>query len=238
MQLFYTPHIQGHQAILRDEEARHCAQVLRKRVGDIIQIVDGKGHWYEASLDSVSKKECILSIQKEIPTYNAPKCEIHVAIAPTKNISRFEWFLEKSTEIGISKVTPIKCARSERKVIKNQRLNKILVAAMKQSLKTALPQLDELKTVKQWLSELPDDTNQQRFIAHCIADQERQHLKEKYKPGHDVVLMIGPEGDFTPDEVTLAIQKGFAPVTLGPSRLRTETAGIAGTHILNLLNEQ
>jgi len=234
MQLFYTPHISGKQAILQGEEARHCTQVLRKKVGDPIQIVDGKGHWYKGIIESTSKKECFISIQKEIDTYTSRACHLHVAIAPTKNRTRFEWFLEKATEIGIDQISPITCARSERKVIKNKRLNKILVSAMKQSLKATLPQLGELKTFKQWLSELTD-TNEQRFIAHCI-DDEKQHLKEKYKPGQNVILMIGPEGDFTKEEVTQATQKGFLPVTLGESRLRTETAGIAGTHILNLLN--
>lgn len=234
MQLFYTPNISGQQAIFQGEEARHCAQVLRKKTGDAIQFVDGKGNWYEGILESVSKKECYISIQKEIETYNSRGCQIHVAIAPTKNIARFEWFLEKATEIGIDKISPIKCARSERKIIKNQRLNKILISAMKQSLKATLPQLDELKTFKQWLSELTDTTGQ-RFIAHCI-EEEKVHLKEKYKAGQNVLLMIGPEGDFTKEEVTQAIQKGFLPVTLGESRLRTETAGIVGTHILNLIN--
>jgi len=234
MQLFYTPHISGKQAIFQGEEARHAAQVLRKKAGDSIQFVDGKGSWYEGIIESVSKKECYISIQKEIETYNNRACQIHLAIAPTKNIARFEWFLEKATEIGIDKVSPIKCARSERKVIKNERLNKILISAMKQSLKATLPQLEELKTFKQWLSELPE-AEEQRFIAHCI-EEEKEHLKEKYKPGQNVLLMIGPEGDFTKEEVTQAIQKGFHPVTLGDSRLRTETAGIVGTHILNLLN--
>ena len=234
MQLFYTPHISGKQAIFQGEEARHCAQVLRKKVGDSIQFVDGKGNWYQGTIESLSKKECYISIQKEIQSYTKRACHIHVAIAPTKNIARFEWFLEKATEIGIDQVSPIKCARSERKVIKNERLNKILISAMKQSLKATLPQLEELKTFKQWLSELPD-SNEQRFIAHCI-DEEKQHLKEKYIPKQNVLLMIGPEGDFTKEEVTMAAKKGFQPVTLGESRLRTETAGIVGTHILNLLN--
>lgn len=236
MQYFYTPDIEGKQAILQTEEAAHCVQVLRKRLGDEIHFVDGLGNWYEGILVESHKKKCVIDITStrlEVPPHTA---QIHIAIAPTKNISRLEWFLEKATEIGIHQITPILCQRSERKTIRNDRLEKILLAAMKQSLKARLPILEELQPFGKWIESLPTEVNTERYIAYCNED-DRLPLQTTYQAGKNVILLIGPEGDFHPNEVVQAKGAGFTGISLGPSRLRTETAGIVACHTLNLLNQ-
>ncbi len=235
MQYFYTPHITGTQAILEAEEAAHCAQVLRKRPGDAINLVDGKGNWYQGILAESHKKRCLIDIKDTRAEILPHSAKIHIAIAPTKNINRLEWFLEKATEIGIHRITPILCQRSERKKIRNDRLNKILLAAMKQSLKATLPILDELQPFGKWLESLEKETTSSKFIAYCN-EEDRLPLQTTYQAGNDVILLIGPEGDFHPKEVEAAKAAGFTGVSLGPSRLRTETAGIVGCHTLNLVN--
>ena len=236
MQYFYTPHIDNNQGFLEAEEAAHCAQVLRKRPGDIIQFVDGKGNWYKGVLAESHKKKCVIDIKKTKAEQLAHSVKIHIAIAPTKNISRLEWFLEKATEIGISRITPIICQRSERKKIRTDRLQKILISAMKQSLKATLPQLDELQPFDKWINHFALDDATQGLIAYCN-ETDRTPLKTTYLPGKDVILLIGPEGDFSVEEVAMAKKAGYSGVSLGASRLRTETAGIVGCHTLNLMNE-
>jgi 16S rRNA (uracil1498-N3)-methyltransferase len=236
MHYFYTPHIEGKRAFLNEEEAAHCAQVLRMKAGDPIHFVDGKGNWFEGILAESHKKKCVIDIQKsraEVPPHPA---QIHIAIAPTKNIDRLEWFLEKATEIGIHRITPIICQRSERKIIRADRLEKILLAAMKQSLKATLPILEQAQPFNEWIKKLTIEPQTLAYIAHCN-ETDRIPLQATYKAGKNVILLIGPEGDFHPNEVTAAKAAGFTGVSLGPSRLRTETAGIVGCHILNLMNE-
>lgn len=236
MQLFYCHHIEGDYAYFSEEEARHCVQVLRKKNGDQLSFVDGKGTWFEGEIVETGKKTCVLSILKKTFPYKPLAAKVHLAVAPTKNIARFEWLLEKATEIGVSEISPLYCQRSERKRIRMDRLEKILLAAMKQSLSAWLPRLNELTPFKQFLQNLPASAeSSQRFIAHCETEQQI-HLGEKYQAGQDVIVLIGPEGDFSKEELELAFQHQFEGVSLGPSRLRTETAGMVACHTIQLQN--
>jgi len=235
MNLFYTTHIEGNLATLPEEEARHCVQVLRYQVGDRLTLTDGLGHWYEGPILEAGKKHCLVSIEKttdfSMPGYGA----LHIAMAPTKNINRTEWFLEKATEIGIGHIHLILTAHSERRKVRIDRLDKVVLSAMKQSLKAHKPVLHEkLCSFSDFLaSELPP----QRYIAY-LDEGVKGSLKENYRPGPGVCILIGPEGGFSPEEVEAAQQKNFMPVTLGKSRLRTETAGLVACHTINLLNDE
>ena len=233
MQLFYTHHIEDQLAFLSGEEAKHCVQVLRHRVGDQINLMDGLGGNYVASIIEATKNKVSLRILSRQPSYSHRKAKLHLAVAPTKNIGRFEWFLEKATEIGIDKITPILCQRSERKVVKPERLKKIILAAAKQSKNTILPVLNPMIKLGAFLKkEWANDP--QQFIAHCENDHE-VHLMEKYKADRDVIILIGPEGDFSPVEIKNSFENGYVPIGLGASRLRTETAAMVACHTVNLL---
>ncbi len=234
MNLFYVPDISGDFVELPVEEARHVVQVMRKRVGDEIMLVDGKGFWYRLEILEISKKKCLGKVLEKLNAEHPKSFHLHIAIAPTKNINRFEWFLEKATEFGIHEITPVLCQRSERKNLRTDRLNKVLVSAMKQSLKAFLPQLNELTPLREVIEKNYENTA--KFIAYLDEDV-KGHLKENYHKSQNVLILIGPEGDFNPEEVTLAKENGFSGVSLGSSRLRTETAGIAACHIVNLVNE-
>jgi 16S rRNA (uracil1498-N3)-methyltransferase len=234
MQLFYTTQIADGLAILTDEEARHATQVLRKKVGDTLQIVDGKGHWYDAIITQSDRRQCVVQLgEAQSPPHTSP-VRLHIAIAPTKNIDRLEWFLEKTAEIGITDITPIICQRSERTVVKPERLQGILIAAMKQSLHAHLPMLHDAMPFTQWLKQ--DFGVMQRFIAHCDDHTPRIALRDAYTVGNDVCVLIGPEGDFSAAEILEAQTAHFQAVTLGKSRLRTETAGVVACHTIQLLN--
>lgn len=229
MQLFFTKNIQGNIATFEMEEARHI-QVLRKKIGDQLRFVDGAGGMYLGEIIEVHKKQCMLRILEHNPSYNERKVKLHIAIAPTKNIARLEWFLEKATEIGIDEITPILCDRSERKRIRTDRLGKITMSAMKQSLKAYLPKLNELADYQDFIKQGNDDV---KYIAYCN-DDALNHLKKEYSTAENVTILIGPEGDFSPKEVKLALENGYKGISLGESRLRTETAGIVACHIINL----
>ena len=233
MQLFFTKNITGNIATFEAEEARHL-QVLRKKIGDQLHFVDGAGGMYLGEIIEVHKKQCLLSILEHNPSYNERKVKLHIAIAPTKNIARLEWFLEKVTEIGIDEITPILCDRSERKRIRTDRLEKITMSAMKQSLKAYLPKLNELTDYQDFIKQNNDDL---KYIAYCN-DDALKHLKKEYSSAENVTILIGPEGDFSPKEVRLALENGYKGISLGASRLRTETAGIAACHIINLATDE
>ena len=233
MQFFYTPEITDNTYTFSKEESRHCIKVLRKKVGDEINLVDGKGTLYNTVIFDDNLKACKVEVKKKERNFNKRSYRIHMVVSPTKNIGRFEWFLEKVTELGVDEITPIICQNSERKVIKLERLNKILVAAMKQSLKAYLPKLN--KTVS-WKEFIQQKFNTDRFIAHC-GEGGKTPLKQWLKPQQDVMILIGPEGDFSDEEVREAMSSGFVPVSLGKSRLRTETAAVAACHTINLTNE-
>lgn len=235
MHRFYAPDIETVN-LLPEEEAQHCVRVLRLKEGDQVEVVDGKGHLFLCEIVSANHKNCAVSIVEKTDVAPHWGCRLTVVIAPTKNIDRFEWMLEKSEEMGVDRIIPVLCRYSERKQLKTERLNKILVSAMKQSLKATLPQLDELTPVMDVINSVGKDG--QRFIAYCDKEILRRDLVKEYKKGSDVVIMIGPEGDFSKEEIRAALDAGFVPVTLGKSRLRTETAGVfavAAVHTINQL---
>jgi 16S rRNA (uracil1498-N3)-methyltransferase len=194
--------------------------------------VDGKGGFYEAEISDANPKKCRLSILNSTFDFGKKDFHLHIAIAPTKNTDRFEWFLEKATEIGIDEITPILTSHSERKTVNHDRFEKILISAMKQSLKAYLPQLNGLMSFKELVV---SNKTENKFIAYCDEIQ-KNHLKDLASKGNNTLVLIGPEGDFSPEEVLLAIENGFKVVSLGESRLRTETAGIVACHIVNLAN--
>ena len=232
MHRFFAPDI-ATTLTLPEEESRHCVRVLRLAEGDEIEVIDGKGTLYRCRIAIAHNKHCaveILSQEHCMPHWGA---KIELAVAPTKNLDRIEWMAEKCTEMGIDRITPLLCTHSERKVLKTDRLHKILVAAMKQSLKAQLPQLDELTPIKDVINE---DFSGQRFIAYCdesLPRDERKSLPQVYDPNKDAIVMIGPEGDFDPQEVEAALKAGFVPVTLGKSRLRTETAAMMAVAMMH-----
>jgi 16S rRNA (uracil1498-N3)-methyltransferase len=233
MHIFYTPELSGKIYILDETESKHCVRVLRLEKGDEITLVDGRGGFFTAEITDPNPKRCAVNLTKSELDFGLRNFQVHVAIAPTKNMDRIEWFLEKATEIGINRVTPLLCRFSERKEIKHDRLEKVMVSAMKQSLKAYLPQLDELTKFNEFVRQPFEG---QKFIAHC-EEQYRELLKNVVIPGGKYLILIGPEGDFSPEEIELALAAGFVPVSLGDSRLRTETAGVVACHTFNLLNE-
>lgn len=236
MLLFFTNDIKDNWATLPEEETLHLSKVLRKKVGDQLQFVDGKGGWYKGTIFELNKKSALIQIEERIQK-TAPKYQLHLAIAPTKNMSRMEWLLEKATEIGIHAIHPITSFHSERKVIKPARLEKILRSAMKQSLSAYLPELQPLKSFTAFLQDFDKNYGGEieKYIAY-IHPEIKIHLQDNYSPGQNVVILIGPEGGFSPQEVALAQIHGFKPVNLGESRLRTETAGLLATAIIQLKN--
>jgi 16S rRNA (uracil1498-N3)-methyltransferase len=234
MHLFYTPDLQPThpQYFLSEEESKHAIRVLRLEVGDEVQLIDGKGGFYNAAIHDAHPKRTILSITSVTAAFNKRNHYLHIAVAPTKNIERLEWFLEKATEIGIDEVSLIIAQRSERKEAKVDRLNKIMTAAIKQSLKAYHPVLNDAVKLNQLLT-APFDG--QKFIAHCEPG-EKLDLRKEIKPGGSYLILIGPEGDFSPAEIELALESGFKPITLGEARLRTETAALEACFEVNFLN--
>ena len=230
MQLFYCPDITGNVYVLPEEESGHCVRVLRKGDGDSIDIVDGKGGLYHAVISDAHPKHCTVNITGKEEGFGRLPYNLHIAIAPTKNIERLEWFLEKSAEIGISEISIILTEHCERKSIKYDRLHKVLVSAMKQSLKAYLPKLNDLRSFDDFME--TDFGRTSKFIAHCNEGYEKKHLKNVV--ARDMVVMIGPEGDFSPREADLAMSKGFVPVSLGDTRLRTETAAVYVTALASV----
>lgn len=235
MYLFYCPDIETKQT-LSEEESGHCVRVLRYSVGDEILITDGKGTTYTARITNPHPKHCdfeIISREKQEPHHNF---HLHIAIAPTKNIERMEWAIEKCVEIGVDEITPLLCRFSERKQLRTDRLEKIILSAAKQSLTPFLPVLHELTPYEEFISRQKPAVSYQRFIAHCYKDEKR-FLKDEIEQGRDVLVLIGPEGDFSEKEVADALALGFIPVSLGNSRLRTETAAVVACHTAVLVNE-
>jgi 16S rRNA (uracil1498-N3)-methyltransferase len=221
-QLFFTKRIENGFAYFDEEEGRHLVTVLRRKVGDRLQLTDGRGFYYEAEISETGKKLVLARILETTAAGSENISTLHLAIAPTKQIERIEWLLEKATEIGIGEITLLHCQRSERDTVRLDRLEKVLVSAMKQSLRAHLPKLNQLARFQQFVNSVSAD---QKFIAWC-ADTPLPHLKNLMQPGKSTVVLIGPEGDFTPEEVRLAEGNGFVGVSLGQARLRTETAGL------------
>ena len=236
MHRFYCPDI-ADTLTLGEEDSKHCVRVMRMAEGDTIEVVDGNGTLYTCRITMAHPKRCAIEVlDKEVQTPHWGH-RIVLAIAPTKNLDRIEWLVEKCVEMGIDRIIPLRCHNSERTVLKTERLKKIMVAAMKQSLKATLPQLDEMTPLEQVVAEPFEGT---RCIAYCDAllpREQRCTLADVYRPGSDVMVLIGPEGDFSPDEVQAATTTGFIPVTLGESRLRTETAGLMAVAAIHALDQ-
>lgn len=233
MHIFYTPDITQNTYTLNEEESKHCVRVLRLTIGSIVNLVDGKGGFYTAEITSDNPKKVSLSILKVETEFHKRNHYLHIAVAPTKNIDRIEWFLEKATELGIDEITPIITDRSERRVVKEDRLNKVITSAVKQSIKAYHPKLKDAISFDAFLKE-PFDGD--KLIAHCIDNGEKQYISKLVTPHQKYLILIGPEGDFTPDEVNLALNKGFKALTLGDNRLRTETAALSVCFEINYLN--
>lgn len=235
MQLFYHPDIQSidTQLTFPRDESKHIVKVLRKREGDVLHITNGKGSVFETQIIHADPNKCQVKIDK-LTTSDPPRPRLHLMVAPTKMNDRYEWFLEKATEIGVQHITPVICEHSERTIIKKDRFQRVLQSAMKQSLHAYLPLLEEQKDFFQVVS-LPFDG--QKFIAHCESDKERKQLNKVMKKDEDAIIMIGPEGDFSSQEIAQALDHGWIPVSLGNSRLRTETAAVVACHTFALVNQ-
>ena len=238
MYLFYTPQILGaadeigKNYSLDEEESGHCIRVLRYTRGDEILLTNGQGMTYTALITNPHPKHCEFEVRTAEKQTKHHTNYIHIAIAPTKNIERMEWFVEKCTEIGVDEITPLLCRFSERKQLRIDRLQKIILSAAKQSLTPYLPKLNDITDCTEFIHNAKEET---RFIAHCYKNDKRE-LRKEIQAGKSVVVMIGPEGDFSEEEIRDALNNGFVPVSLGESRLRTETAGIVACHICNLLS--
>jgi len=227
MAIFYQENIDDLK--LSETEAHHAVKVLRKKAGDEIQLVNGKGLLVNAEITIADKKSCEYKIIQSTQ-FEEPRPNVHIAIAPTKNMDRYEWFAEKAVEIGVSEITPILTENSERKKLKLDRLQNILVSGMKQSKNYFLPKLNELTAFSDFMKPVKET---QKYIAHCETE-ENQHLIKRLNTNNDILVMIGPEGDFSSNEIQLAIKAGFKECSLGASRLRTETAGVVACEICNL----
>lgn len=234
MQLFFNPNIdETTESFSFDkEESRHIIKVLRKKDSDILHVTNGFGLLFETQITLASDNKCTVEVLS-ITNAEKPKFNLHLAVAPTKMNDRFEWFLEKATEIGIQEITPIFCDRSERKVINKDRFEKIILSAMKQCNETFLPKLNDAVSFKEFIKQKNQGLN---LIAHC-EETDKKSLKEVLKPNEDVTILIGPEGDFSGKEIALALENNYKPVTLGNTRLRTETAAVVACHSVVFFNE-
>ena len=243
MLLLYAPDIAMNQQ-LPETEAYHCLKVLRMKQGDALRITDGKGNFYNAEIAGINQQGiagqarndralnyCKVNLLKTIPQPPLWKGTIEIALAPTKNLDRIEWFVEKATEIGIDKISFLRCRFSERKEMSTERFRKIMISAMKQSEKAQLPDLQEIINFKDFLL---TDFEGQKFIAHCYQD-EKILLAQAYRKNENVLILIGPEGDFSEEEIDLAKEQGFTPVSLGASRLRTETAALIACQTIHVI---
>lgn len=230
--IFYAPDILK-TYLLPEEESLHAVRVLRMQSGDEILITDGKGYFFDAVITNPHQKRCGIEITAKIESPKSWNYNIHLAFAPTKSIDRIEWFIEKATEVGIDHLTPLLCDHSERRQIKHDRLEKILISAIKQSQKAVLPQLDEMISFNEFIRE---DLGKNKLIAHCYEDETKLPLQNIYKKGEDVLILIGPEGDFSEEEVKESLENGFKSISLGKSRLRTETAALVACHSIHALN--
>ena len=232
---FYAPDI-ATNPILPESDSQHCCRVLRMVEGDNLEVVDGRGTLYRCRIVTAHSKRTEVEVFERVAHPKVWTGSITVAVAPTKHLDRMEWLVEKLTEIGVNRIIPLHCARSERKEIKTERLLKIAVSAMKQSLKAILPDIHPTTPYMDFVNTCPSDS---RFIAYCDASIPRRLYSRELRPGTDTTVLIGPEGDFSPKEITAAIDAGFVPVTLGDNRLRTETAALVAAdtfHVINQLN--
>lgn len=234
MNLFYTPDIKGDTYRLSEDESKHCVRVLRMTEGDEIYLTDGMGTLFKTQITIANPKACTVRVIEIMPEDEKHDYKLHIALAPTKIMDRTELFLEKCTEIGFDSYTPLESFHSERRTIKKERCEKVVLAAMKQSLKAYKPDCNDIADFEDIVKKPFDG---QRFIAHCNESETKKPLKNLVIKGENVLILIGPEGDFSPEEVKLALENGFFDVSLGNTRLRTETAGIVACHTVALINE-
>ena len=237
MQLFYAPDLVPPEHTLGEEESKHCVRVLRLGEGDRLSVTDGRGNLYRCELVEADPRRCRIRVAACEAEYERLPYRLTMAVAPTKNADRFEWFLEKATEVGVSAIIPLESERSERRSYKAERGEKILVAAMKQSLKAYKPELHPLTPFRQ-AGEHPFAGR--KLIAHCAPARSqagKRHLAQTLRPGEAALVLIGPEGDFSPEEIDLAVACGFEEITLGSQRLRTETAAVAATVMAAVVNQ-
>jgi 16S rRNA (uracil1498-N3)-methyltransferase len=233
MQIFYAPGINGDSFILDENESKHCIRVLRMVRGTAVRLIDGKGNLYEGLISDPDPKKCLITISDVIHNFEKRNYRLNLAISPLKNPERFEWFIEKSVEIGVDEITPLICKNTEKKSLKRERIENIIISAMKQSLKALRPVLNEPVNFETFI-DLKSDAN--RMIAHCRDNIKRSSVSDVCSKGENAVIMIGPEGDFSGEEIMSAIKSGFISVHLGTSRLRTETAGVAACHSIYFIN--
>lgn len=231
---FYAPEIES-TLLLPESESAHCCRVLRMKEGDEVVVTDGRLHRFLCEIEKAHPSQTKVRIKEKINVKPERDYSITLAVAPTKNSDRLEWLAEKAVEIGIDTLVLLKCQRSERKIQRADRLRKIMISAMNQSLSAKLPELVDIKDIRDFIK--GEETTGGKFFGYCSREFPRKELVKEYKPGENVVIMIGPEGDFTPEEVDLAVKKGFVPVTFGEKRLRTETAGVFALSAVNIINQ-
>ena len=236
MRLFLSDDTHGPYAVLPPDESKHCVRVLRMTTGDELWVTSGDGAMCRARIAVPNERSCEVEIVERLDNYQPRPFFLHLAVAPTKNPARLEWLVEKAVEIGIDRITPLLCDHSERMHLKTERLDRIALSAMKQSLKARRPTIDPATSLDDLLASLPAPSPDAcRLLCHC-ADSDRRTLRQLYTPGQSALVLIGPEGDFSPREIALALDHGFQPVTLGDSRLRTETAALYAITVLNFMN--
>ncbi len=223
--------IQNNAAILNEDESLHCVKVLRHKVGDTIQVIDGKGTRAIGRIEAAHAKQCAVSLSNKETVAKTRSYNLCVAVAPTKNIERTEWFTEKAVEIGVDRIVPIRCKNSERTVVKEERLRKVAESAVKQSQQAYLPEITALTDFREFIKQATADV---KLVAHCEKDLKK-HIREYAATGTSYCVLIGPEGDFTADQIRQALEAGFKPVSLGDTRLRTETAALYAVAALSVL---
>ncbi len=234
MQIFYAPDIKSGYYTLDEKESKHSVRVLRMKKGTPVRLIDGKGNLYEGVVDDPDPKGCGISIISVVNDFEKRNYRLHIAISPLKNPERFDWFVEKSVEIGIDEITPVLCRNTEKPGIKPERIKSIIISAMKQSIKAGITILNDPVEFTDFTDHAISEI---KLIAHCNKNYERHSIREVCPPGKNALILVGPEGDFTPDEIESASENGFIPVHLGGSRLRTETAGIAACHSIYFINQ-
>ena len=234
MQIFYAPGLQGDSYTLDVKESRHCIRVMRMKKGDPVSLIDGKGNLFEGKISNPDQNECSITITGIVRGFEKRNYSLQIAISPLKNPERFEWFVEKSVEIGVDRITPLICHNTEKQSLKPERINNVIISAMKQSLKALKTEFDEKVSFNEFISRQNACI---KMIAHCNENIQRKKISEVCDKNQDAVILIGPEGDFTEEEIKLASDSGFIPIHLGSSRLRTETAGIAACYSVYFINQ-
>jgi 16S rRNA (uracil1498-N3)-methyltransferase len=234
MQIFYAPDITGTMYTLDEKESRHLIRVLRMTKGDEVRLIDGRGNLYPGIISDPDQNRCKIEITGSIKDFEKRSYSLHIAISPLKNPERFEWFVEKSVELGVDEITPLICSKTEKPGIKTERINNLIISAMKQSLKANKTSFHSPCSFNDFIS---TGKSEIQMIAHCHEPLLRHRISDVYSKNKSAIILIGPEGDFTKEEIDAATKRNYLPVHLGPSRLRTETAGVAACHSIYFINQ-